>query len=356
MSKQNTYQVIGLMSGTSLDGVDLCEVEFHYNQKKWAYDILKTQTIPYDSEWKKELQNAHKLSKKDIKILDEKYCEELSKYILKFMDDSSEVDLICSHGHTIWHQPDKGFTYQIGNIEILSQLIQKTVVCDFRTADVALGGQGAPLVPVGDKLLFSDYDYCINIGGFANISFENQGKRMAYDICPANKVLNIYAEKEGYEYDDKGQIAEKGQCCKGLLSKLNNLSFYNEKPPKSLGVEWLENEMLPVIESFKISNKDILNTLTHHIAYQISKSLKINNAKVLITGGGVYHDYLIECLKKYSPNSKICIPSPEIIDFKEALIFGFLGILRHRNEINVLKSVTGAKRNHSSGEVFKFKA
>ncbi|RRO20258.1 anhydro-N-acetylmuramic acid kinase [Flavobacteriaceae bacterium 14752] len=356
MPKQNTYHVIGVMSGTSLDGVDLCEVKFHFNQKTWSYNILKTQTIPYDLEWKNKLQNAHKLSKNNIKILDEKYCRLLGEFILGFMDKPHEVDMICSHGHTIWHQPDKGFTYQIGNLKLLSQLVQKTVVCDFRTADVALGGQGAPLVPIGDELLFADYDYCINIGGFVNISFKNKEKRQAFDICPANKVLNIYAEKEGFEYDDKGKIAAQGQCDQQLLAKLNAIAFYSKTPPKSLGVEWLENEMLPIIESFKMSNKDILNTLTHHIAFQISKSLKMNNAKILITGGGAYHSFLIECIENYSTNVKIHIPSPEIVDYKEALIFGLLGVLKFRGDINVLSSVSGAKHDHSSGEIFKFKA
>ncbi|MGX1023212.1 anhydro-N-acetylmuramic acid kinase [Flavobacterium sp. CS20] len=354
MNLKKTYRVIGVMSGTSLDGVDLCEVEFLYHQKNWTYKIKKTQTIPYNSEWKNKLQNAHKLSKKDIGILDEKYCKLLSQYILDFIDDFTKIDMVCSHGHTIWHQPEKRFTYQIGNLELLGQLIKKTVVCDFRTADVALCGQGAPLVPIGDKLLFSDYDYCINIGGFVNISYENDGKRLAFDICPANKVLNVYAEKEGFEYDDKGQIAAQGQCHQQLLKNLNDIDFYSESPPKSLGVEWLEQKMMPILNSFELSNQDFLNTLCHHIAYQISKSLNIKNTKTLITGGGAYHDYLIECIKYYSPNTEIHIPSSEIINYKEALIFGLLGVLKFRNEINVLKSVTGACRDHSSGVIFEF--
>ena len=354
MLKQNRYRAIGVMSGTSLDGVDLCEVDFFYHQNKWSYKILKTQTISYETEWKKNLEHAHKLPKKDIKILDEKYCKLLSQFILKFMDKPDEIDMVCSHGHTIWHQPEKGWTYQIGNLEILSQLIQKTVVCDFRTADVALGGQGAPLVPIGDELLFGDYDYCLNIGGFVNISYQQGNDRLAYDICPANKILNLYAEKFGVEYDDKGKIASQGLCQQDLFAQLNALDFYKKTiPPKSLGVEWLEKELLPEIESFKISNEDILNTLSHHIAYQISKALKVRNAQVLITGGGAYHDYLIKCLKKYASDIEIHIPNPKIIDYKEALIFGLLGVLRYRGENNVLKSVTGAKKDHSSGKVFK---
>lgn len=353
MTIQKKYRVIGIMSGTSLDGIDFCEAEFFDDNGTWIYKIYKTLTQVYDEWWINQLQNAHRLSLEEIKSLDEKYCKLLSQYILNFIEDVDKIDMICSHGHTVWHQPEKGMTYQIGNLEILSQLIKKTVVCDFRTADVALGGQGAPLVPIGDELLFSDYHYCINIGGFVNISFENKEKRQAYDICPANKILNIYAQKCGFAYDDKGKIAAQGQCHQELLAELNALKFYTQKPPKSLGVEWLEKEMLPLIEAYEISNQDILNTLTHHIAYQISKSLLVKNAKTLMTGGGVYHNYLIDCLKKYSPDAKIHIPNPEIIDYKEALIFGLLGVLKWRGNINILQSVTGAKHNHSSGKVFK---
>lgn len=355
MEKQ-TYRVLGVMSGTSLDGIDLCEIEFSQTSSTWTFNILKATTVHYTKKWVDKLQKAHHLSKTELLQLDDSYTELLSEIISDFMEKPENIDLVCSHGHTVLHQPEKGFTYQIGNLPELAQQIKKTVVCDFRIADVALGGQGAPLVPVGDKLLFSDYDYCLNIGGFVNISFENKAKRQAYDICPANKVLNIYAEKCGFSYDDKGKIAAQGQCHQELLAELNELNFYTKNPPKSSGIEWLEKEMLPVIEAYEISNQDILNTLTHHIAYQISKCLNIKSAKILITGGGVYHKYLIECLKKYSPDVKLHIPSPEIIDYKEALIFGLLGVLKYRGDINVLSSVTGAKHDHSSGEIFKFKA
>ena len=353
MKIRNNYRVIGLMSGTSLDGVDLCEVEFANDDNHWTYQILKTSTIAYLNSWKNDLQNAHRFSIEELKVLDEKYCKLLSQNILDFMDHPDDIDMVCSHGHTVWHQPEKGLTYQIGNLELLSKLINKTLVCDFRTADVALGGQGAPLVPIGDKLLFSDYDYCINIGGFVNISYEQDNKRVAFDICPANKVLNLFAEKMGVDYDDKGQIASKGECHNGLFNQLNALKFYTQKPPKSLGIEWLENKMLPILRSYDLSIPDMLNTLCHHIAHQISISLQKTNAKILITGGGAYHDYLIKLIKNKSPEAQIHISKNELIDYKEALIFGLLGVLRYRGDINVLKSVTGAKHDHSSGKVFE---
>lgn len=344
------------MSGTSLDGIDLCEVEFSQTSSKWTFEILNATTIPYTDKWVNKLQKAHHLSKTELLHLDEIYTDLLSEVIIDFIKTPKTIDLVCSHGHTVLHQPEKGLTYQIGNLEILSQLIKKTVVCDFRTADVALGGQGAPLVPVGDKLLFSDYDYCLNIGGFVNISFEEQGRRKAFDICPANKILNYYAQKLGAAYDDKGKMARSGECHQDLLSKLNALGFYNEQPPKSLGIEWLEKEMLPILEQFNLPEKDILNTLCQHIAFQISKHIEKKASKILITGGGAYHEFLMDCLKTQMLTAEIIIPQPPIIDYKEALIFGFLGVLKFRGDVNVLSSVTGAKYDHSSGEIFKFKA
>lgn len=351
MNKQ-TYRVIGVMSGTSLDGIDLCEVEFSLENNQWSFDIHKTKTLAYPQKWVDALQKAHHLSKPEVYKLDENYTAYLAEVISAFMKNPDVIDMICSHGHTIWHQPEKGFTYQIGNLPFLAEKIAKTVVCDFRTADVELGGQGAPLVPIGDRLLFAEYDYCVNIGGFVNISFEQKDKRIAFDICPANKILNYYTQKLGLAYDDKGEIAIRGSYNKALFEALNALEFYKNSPPKSLGIEWLETQFLPIVESYDILTQDKLNTLCHHIGYQISKVLKNNNECVLISGGGAYHDYLIECIKSYANTSKIIIPNPKIIDYKEALIFGLLGILKYRGDFNVLSSVTGSDIDHCSGKIY----
>jgi anhydro-N-acetylmuramic acid kinase len=213
-----------------------------------------------------------------------------------------------------------------------------------------LGRQGAPLVPIGDRLLFSDFRYCLNLGGFANISYEDENDRIAYDICPVNIVLNHYVSKIGLEYDDKGQLASKGKINNQLLKKLNQLEFFSKKPPKSLGLEWVNKNVFPSIESFNLQIEDILRTYVEHIAIQISKNLEQKNSNVLVTGGGAYNKFLIERIVDLS-DSKIIIPNHELIEYKEALIFALLGVLRERKEINCLKSVTGAKKNHSSGKI-----
>jgi anhydro-N-acetylmuramic acid kinase len=243
-------------------------------------------------------------------------------------------------------------TYQIGNMPHLAVLLGQTVVCDFRVQDVALGGQGAPLVPIGDKLLFSDYDFCLNLGGFANISTDNDTDRIAYDVCPVNIVLNRYVEQLGLNYDDEGKIASTGTINEELLEKLNDLEFYKANYPKSLGLEWVDKNIFPLIDAFQLEIQDVLKTFVEHIAVQLASEInKKSHASVLVTGGGVYNTYLMNRLEAYSKN-EIMIPSKAIIEFKEALIFGFLGVLKLRNEVNCLKSVTGASQNHCSGKIY----
>jgi len=260
---------------------------------------------------------------------------------------------VSSHGHTIFHQPQNSFTFQAGAGAAIAAECKLPVVCDFRTLDVALGGQGAPLVPIGDKLLFNEYEYCLNLGGFANVSFEYYNQRLAFDICPVNIVLNHYTQKLGIEYDKNGDIASKGTLNKNLLDKLNSLEFYSlpANTPKSLGKEWVQKYIIPLIDSFNESNENILATYIEHIVMQLFKSITKKNAKVLISGGGVYNTFLINRLKVIS-GLNIIIPDKNTIEFKEALIFAFLGVLRVKNEINTLKSVTGAIADSSGGSVY----
>jgi anhydro-N-acetylmuramic acid kinase len=259
-------------------------------------------------------------------------------------------DFIASHGHTVFHQPNKGFTLQIGSGQSMAIELGLPVVCDFRSKDVALGGQGAPLVPIGDKKLFSGYDACINLGGIANVSFDNEkGERVAFDICPFNMGLNYLANKLGFDYDDAGKNAKKGKLSSVLLEELNQLDYYSQPYPKSLGVEWFNNYCLPLINDESIPVLDRLHTFSHHVAAQIKITVEgIEGKKVLLTGGGAYNSFVIKVLKQTCDKSFVTPPG-SIIDFKEALIFAFLGMLRMNEEINVLKSVTGAQKDSSSG-------
>ncbi|MGY0391876.1 anhydro-N-acetylmuramic acid kinase [Bizionia sp. KMM 8389] len=348
---KSTYNVLGVMSGTSLDGVDLAHIEFSYN-KVWSYSFKGCKTIPYTKEWIKKLKMLVAVSPEELQLIDQDYTLYLASLINQFLDEQQiyNLDFISSHGHTALHQPENGLTIQIGNRKNLAQLTNHTVVCDFRVQDVLLGGQGAPLVPIGDKLLFSNYDYCLNLGGFANISTDKSDKRIAFDICPVNIVLNHYVTHLGLEYDDAGKIAASGTCNVSLLQALNNLSFYKKQAPKSLGLEWVGNYIFPLIDSYNLSVPNILRTFIAHVVEQIGK--QVTTGRLLITGGGAYNSFLIEELKKQIA-VEIIIPSSDLLEYKEALIFGLLGVLKFQNKVNCLASVTGAKHNHSSGKIYK---
>jgi len=350
---KSKYKIIGVMSGTSLDGLDLAYIEFRFDTS-WSYNIIISETISYSTKWYKTLKNLVGYSLDDLQNIDENYTKYLALAINDFIKRNKvkEIDAICSHGHTALHQPENELTYQIGNLKHLSELTGEIVVCDFRAQDVKLGGQGAPLVPIGDELLFSDYDFCINLGGFANLSTKVRFQRIAYDICPLNIVLNYYVSKLGFQFDVDGKIASSGQVDKGLFDELNNLEFYNLKPPKSLGLEWVRDIIFPLIEKYNLEVKDVLRTFIEHSACQIVRQINNNlDSKVLVTGGGAYNLFFIERLKELT-NSKISIPSNDLVEYKEAMIFGFLGVLKLRKENNCLRSVTGASRNHSTGKIY----
>jgi anhydro-N-acetylmuramic acid kinase len=350
---KNSYSVIGVMSGTSLDGIDLAHCDFSISEDGiWNHTFRETETVPYPGNWKLRLKKGMHLSEHRLKILDREYTDYLSQVILEFFSRRSigRIDAICSHGHTILHQPEKGITLQIGNRSELAQITKNRVVCDFRVQDVQLGGQGAPLVPIGDQILFSEYDYCLNLGGFANISYHLSGLRIAYDVCPVNIILNHYVKRQGVEYDDGGKQAAQGEINKGLLDTLNDLEYYSRTPPKSLGLEWVISNIFQLTDGLNIETRDILRTFIEHIAMKLSSEIQLGST-VLITGGGAYNSFLIRRLEALS-GARLVIPNKQLIDHKEALIFGLLGVLRIRGENNCLASVTGAKKDHSSGLVF----
>jgi anhydro-N-acetylmuramic acid kinase len=349
MSKKEIF-AIGLMSGTSLDGIDLVYVKFLKNEYSF-FEIIHAETVSYTAEWKLLLQQAIHFSSDALLDLDVVYGKHLGSVLADFISNYkiTEIDFIASHGHTVLHQPEEGITLQIGSGVEIAKITQQKVVSDFRTQDVKLGGQGAPLVPIGDELLFSKYDFCLNLGGFSNVSFKKESKRIAFDICPVNIVLNHYANKIGLEYDVDGIIASEGEVNRSLLEKLNTLAFYNKEAPKSLGLEWVQQEIFPLIDAIEEDVASVLRTFVAHIAIQISKIIKDSDS-VLITGGGVFNSFLMQEIENYS-NIKIVQVSGTLINYKEALIFALLGVLKIDNQINCLKSVTGAHKNHSSGVV-----
>ena len=354
--KQDDYNVIGVMSGTSLDGVDLAHIQLALQNNKWTFKIIESETVSYNKGWINKLKSAVDYPEIKLVKLNEEYTKLLASILSNFIENHKieNIDAVCSHGHTILHQPEKGLTLQIGNLPEISSFTQQTVVCDFRVQDVRLGGQGAPLVPIGDRLLFSEYDYCMNLGGFSNVSFEQNGERIAFDISPVNTVLNFYANQLGLDYDNKGNISRTGKINENLLEKLNALDYYHQKFPKSLGFEFVKEIILPIIEDFEIPIEDKLRTFTEHLTLQTALALPNKNGRILITGGGVYNDFIMERIQSYLPKMELIIPSTKILEFKEALIFALLGVLKLRGEINVLRSVTGAEMDHSSGEIYTF--
>ena len=343
-----TYFAIGLMSGTSLDGLDICYAKFQ-NITNWEFEILKTETIPYSPEWKNRLQNAILLSAEDLLALDKEYGFYLGEKTQEFISKNNitDLDFIASHGHTVFHQPQRKFTLQIGDGRAIKLTTKKPVIYDFRSQDVLMGGNGAPLVPIGDELLFSQYDACLNLGGFSNISLQKNHQRIAFDISPVNVVLNYFAEKLGKNYDENGDFARNGAINFKILEELNTLTFYQKPAPKSLGVEFVNSVVFPLLKDETPEN--IIATFTEHIAEQIAKVFNDNQLKtVLVTGGGTFNTYLLEKIREKS-QTELIVPDENIINFKEALIFAFMGVLRLRNEVNVLCSATGSSENHCSG-------
>ncbi len=350
MSNKYIY-CIGLMSGTSLDGIDIAYLKINNNSYQ-DFEIIKAETFPYPKEWKDVLKEAIFYTKENLKGLDVKYGKLLGNLLNEFIIKNKiyKLDFIASHGHTILHEPHNGVTLQIGDGQEMANITNKKIICDFRTQDVTLKGQGAPLVPIGDKLMFSNYSHCVNLGGFANVSFEKDDKRIAFDICPVNIVLNHYTNKLGFEFDDRGKIASTGKVNKELLETLNSLEFYQKMPPKSLGLEWVQQNIFPLIDDLEKNVETILRTFIEHVAIQIGTVLR-DSSTVLVTGGGVFNSFLMQRIEYYS-SKKIEIVSKELIEYKEALIFAFLGLLKNKNEINCLQSVTGASKDHSSGVIF----
>jgi anhydro-N-acetylmuramic acid kinase len=339
------------MSGTSLDGLDLAVCRFKGDENNWEWEILDAGTIPYSSYWVQQLRSAHGMSGMDLLYLHQEFGQFMAIEAGSFLANSGlAVELISTHGHTVFHQPESSFTLQIGDPQAIAAATGTRTVGDFRRLDMLLGGQGAPLVPAGDEYLFSHYDFCLNLGGIANISYRRNGNRLARDICPVNLILNHLSMELEMPYDRYGEAGRSGNLCKGLLEKLNALPYYHLEGPASLGREWFEAEFLACFNAYRIPVTDALRTSYEHIARMISAALQ-ENASVLVTGGGTHNTFLIELIREYS-GSEIIVPPDLLVDFKEALAFAFLGMLRSRGMINCFSSVTGAAKDSCCGVIY----
>ncbi len=359
----NTYTILGAMSGTSLDGLDLACCQFRLHDGRWEYSIEACETIPYDKAWHHRLATLMQADALTFIRTDHALGEWMGKQAKAFIDRYQvQPQAIASHGHTVFHKPAEGYTVQIGRGYNMMVAAGIPVINDFRSLDVALGGHGAPLVPIGDKLLFGDFSYCLNLGGIANISTSQAAGSLAFDVCPANGVLNFLARQLGVPYDEDGRFATSGKKDPSLLEQLNKLAFYNQKPPKSLGYEWVQEQVLPLLSGSSSSIPDQLATFCEHIALQVASAVKSlqettlpdKNKRLLVTGGGAFNQHLTQQLQQHlAPlEVEVIIPDEQTIGFKEALIFAFLGVLRLRSEPNCLRSVTGAAIDNCGGVIY----
>ena len=347
------------MSGSSLDGLDLAFVELLYQGGQWQFEIPVADCYAYSAEWKKKLQRATSLTALDYQLLHADYGHYLGKEVNRFIEENNlqyKVSLVASHGHTTFHVPPR-MTAQLGDGAAIAAETGLPVVSDLRAIDVAFGGQGAPVVPIGEKWLLKEYAYYLNLGGIANLSFQKEGNYHAFDVCPANRVLNMLIANEGKEYDEGGEMASSGQVSQELLQQLNELSYYRQPYPKSLANDFGTEEVFPLVASYQQSTADALRTYVEHIVQQITVSVppsQTANTKLLVTGGGAFNTFLVQRLsEELGPkNIEVVVPDEKLVQYKEALIMAFMGVLRWRQEYNVLASVTGAGRDSIGGALW----
>jgi len=354
------YRAIGLMSGSSLDGLDIVFAEFTEVGGKWSYEIKAADCYAFETAWGERLKQATELSAYEYLLLNTAFGKYLGEQVNKFIDTFNlhhQVQLIASHGHTVFHAPQLGMTAQLGDGAAIAATTGINVVSDLRAIDVAFGGQGAPIVPMGEKLLFAEYPLLLNIGGIANLSYRNGEEYIAFDVCAANRILNMLSAESGKSYDEDGNMARSGSVLKDVLQQLNGLDYYNKSYPKSLANQFGTDEVFPLLPKENIA--DSLRTYVEHIAIQVKHAVEncqpaTVNRQLLITDGGAHHKFLVQTIQEQlsSLNIEVVIPEKDIIDYKEALVMALLGILRWREQNTTLSSVTGAKRDSIGGAVW----
>lgn len=358
------YRAIGVMSGSSLDGLDIAFVEFQEQGGKWTYEINEADCYPYTTEWTEKLKNAINLPAREYQLLHTAYGQYIGQEVNRFIESHQlhyKVAVVASHGHTTFHMPASQMTAQLGDGAAIAAKTQLPVVSDLRALDVAFGGQGAPIVPIGEKMLMNDFTYFLNIGGIANISL-NAEEYVAFDVCPANRVLNMLANDAGKPFDEDGKMAASGNLHDELLNQLNKLAYYSQPYPKSLANDFGTDIVYPLIRSAGLSIPDAIRTFSEHVALQICNALSSlniqqpvpGNKKLLVTGGGALNTFLVNRLSELLrvENIEVVVPDTKLVNYKEALIMAFIGVLRWRQEYNVLASVTGASRNSIGGALW----
>jgi anhydro-N-acetylmuramic acid kinase len=360
------YRAIGLMSGSSLDGLDIVFVVFNEAGGQWTYSIEAADCLPYSAAWTERLRNATELPARDYLALHSQYGAYLGKQVAGFVEAQGlqhRVQLVCSHGHTTFHEPAAGFTAQLGDGAALAAHSGINVVSDLRALDVALGGQGAPIVPMGEQLLFGSYPLLLNLGGIANISAALPGGYVAYDICPANRVLNMLAAEKNMDYDAGGALAAGGTLRDEALARLNGLPYYSLPYPKSLPNQFGTDEVYPILKKANLSTADALRTMVEHIVIQTTRNVgrlcrllpaSSEPRSMLVTGGGAFNDFLMHRLtESLRPLGVVPqVPDDQTVQYKEALIMALLGILRWREANTTLHTVTGAQRSSIGGAVW----
>ena len=346
--------ILGLMSGTSLDGLDIAICSFEEKDGQWSFEIGPAKTYKYTSEFRQRLIYASALKGRELFRLENQYSKMIAGFVQEFIEEFDvSAELIAAHGHTVFHEPREDLTFQMLDGSLLAESTRIPVVCDFRRGDIALGGQGAPLAPLGDELLFPKYSYCLNLGGIANVTDRNKGKRMAYDICPANMALNDIVKRVGKEYDEDGNMARQGKIHHETLRTLNSMDFYKRSAPKSMGRQYYLDYFRPILEKRALSVEDELRTVVEHVAMQVSAAVTEadDDDVMLATGGGALNKFLVECIREHLP-CKLEIPDEKLVTFKESLLFAFFGKLRIQHRVNVLAEYTGASRNSSGGAIY----
>lgn len=357
------YHVIGTMSGSSMDGLDLVHCTLEEVAGQWTAQINQGNCIPFNSYWEELLPRLHQLPALDLMLAHTAFGKWCGQQIASFIEQHQfqhKVHLIASHGHTVFHEPQRGLSFQIGDGAAIAATCQIPVVSDLRNMDVALGGQGAPIVPIAEKYLWPSYPLLLNLGGICNISINLPEHPLAFDVCAANRVLNTLASRLGHPYDEGGRHAQQGRLLPELFEALNTLAYYQIKAPKSLNNSFGTETVLGVITQSKGSTEDLLHTYCEHIAHQIAESLRQtanplpNEARLLATGGGACNTYLMERIQVHLAPLGIIVEcaSPELIHYKEALAMALIGVLRWREENNVLASVTGASRDSIGGALW----